>query len=452
MPSRFDHQIPVPGLADMARPPFENVGNDKSHQYRQAFWYRRSFALDGPYPEVVRLKLHKAMYGTRVFLNGKLAGEHLPCFTPVEFDIRRFLNPPGQANVLAVSVGSHRNVLPRGMPDGRDYEKFDYIPGIYDSVALILSGRPHVVNVQTAPELEQRAVRVVAELEGSGHSGGEVSFRVREVRSAKLVGSLTVPYAAGRQSKPLDVHIAVKGCQFWSPESPFLYELEVATSGDVLRTRFGMRSFRLDPKTGHALLNGKPYFLRGTNVCIFRFFEDPKRGDLPWRDDWVRRLHRVFRDMHWNSIRYCIGFPPEKWYAIADEEGLLIQDEFPVWYDGHWPVDFKCDDLIKEYREWMRERWNHPCVVLWDAQNETTTLETGKVIRAVRKLDLSGRPWDNGEGPAQAPAIVSRPIPMCSLRRGTFSAWLISPTHRGCRVSLAACRAKTSAATSAEIP
>ena len=29
MPSRFDHQIPVPGLADMARPPFENVGNDR---------------------------------------------------------------------------------------------------------------------------------------------------------------------------------------------------------------------------------------------------------------------------------------------------------------------------------------------------------------------------------------------------------------------------------------
>ena len=103
-----------PGLADMAQPPFENVGNEKSQQYRQAFWYRRRFALDGPYPEVVRLKLHKAMYGTRVFLNGKLVGEHLPCFTPVEFDIRRFLNPPGQENVLVVSVGAHRNELPRG--------------------------------------------------------------------------------------------------------------------------------------------------------------------------------------------------------------------------------------------------------------------------------------------------------------------------------------------------
>jgi len=321
----------------------------------------------------------------------------------VEFDVRKFLNPPGQDNDLVISVGAHRNVLPRGMPDGRDHEKFDYLPGIYDSVELILSGRPRVVNVQTVPELERRAVRVVAELDGRGRSGGQVLFAVREVRSGKLAGSLQVPWAAGHENKPLDVRIPIEGCRLWSPEAPFLYELEVATPGDGLRTRFGMRSFRLDPKTGHAVLNGKPYFLRGTNVCIFRFFEDPKRGTLPWRDDWVRRLHRVFRDMHWNSIRYCIGFPPERWYEIADEEGLLIQDEFPVWYGGHWPVDFKSDELVKEYRQWMRERWNHPCVVLWDAQNETTTLETGKAIRVVRTLDLSHRPWDNGEGPAQDP-------------------------------------------------
>ncbi len=44
----------------------------------------------------------------------------------------------------------------------------------------------------------------------------------------------------------------------------------------------------------------------------------------------------------------------------------------------------------------MRERWNHPCVVISDAQNESSTDETGKAIHAVRQLDLSGRPWENG--------------------------------------------------------
>ena len=82
------------------------------------------------------------------------------------------------------------------------------------------------------------------------------------------------------------------------------------------------------------MLNGRPYFLRGTNFCIFRFFDYAARGDRPWREEWVQRLHQVFRGMNWNSARYCIGFPPEQWYEIADELGFLIQDEFPIWYVG----------------------------------------------------------------------------------------------------------------------
>jgi hypothetical protein len=51
----------------------------------------------------------------------------------------------------------------------------------------------------------------------------------------------------------------------------------------------------------------------------------------------------------------------------------------------------------------MQERWNHPCVVLWDAQNETRTTVTGEALEAVRGLDLSNRPWDNGYGQPQSP-------------------------------------------------
>ena len=191
------------------------------------------------------------------------------------------------------------------------------------------------------PDLEKRALRVVVEVEDRGPSDGQVSCRVREVRTGKLAGSGKGSYSASRNGNAVDLQIPIEGCRFWSPEDPFLYELEVATPGDVLRTRFGMRTFRLDPTTGRAMLNGKPYFLRGTTICVLRLFEDAKRGDLPWREDWVRRLHRVFRDMHWNTIRYCIGFPPEKWYEIADEEGLMIQDEFPIWYAGYWPSYLK---------------------------------------------------------------------------------------------------------------
>ena len=141
----------------------------------------------------------------------------------------------------------------------------------------------------------------------------------------------------GNAEQTVEVRLPIRHCRLWSPEDPFLYELETSTGADTLRTRFGMREFRLDHETGRAMLNGRPYFLRGSNVTLYRFFEDPQCADRPWREDWVRRLHRAFKGMHWNALRYCIGFPPESWYRIADEEGMLIQDEFPIWQGNQWP-------------------------------------------------------------------------------------------------------------------
>ena len=403
IPEIFVHRVPVPGLVDMAEPAFEEVG--KKSAKRQAFWYRRTFKVDGSIPDVAILKIHKAKYGTKVFLNGQVVGEHLPCFTPALMDVKKYLNGSGKQNELMVRIGADRESLPDGMPTGWDFEKYLYIPGIYDSVELILTGAPYIENVQTVPDPERSQVKVVAELDQvSGTSGLEIRFRLREARTGATVRSGAVALAgATERHMPIDFAIPIADCHLWSPEDPFLYELELWTEGDDARTRFGMRSFRFDRESGRAILNGKPYMVRGTNVCIYRFFEDTERGDKPWRAEWVRRLHRKFKSMHWNSIRYCIGFPPEIWYEIADEEGFLIQDEFPIWLLSKAPEHPVSEKIVPEYTEWMRERWNHPCVVIWDAQNESVTDETGKALQAVRPLDLSNRPWENGWAEPQGP-------------------------------------------------
>jgi len=128
--------------------------------------------------------------------------------------------------------------------------------------------------------------------------------------------------------------------------------------------------------------------------------------------------------MNWNSIRYCIGFPPEKWYDIADEEGFLIQDEFPIWLLGKAPENPVSEKIIPEYTEWMRERWNHPCVIIWDAQNESVTDQTGKALQAVRGLDLSNRPWENGwaEPQSESDCVEAHPYLFSKIEwgRGEF--------------------------------
>jgi len=423
IPGSFSPKVPVPGLVDMAEPAFEEVG--KQSEKRQAFWYRRTFRLDESVPDVAVLKIHKAKYGTKVFLNGQVVGEHLPCFTPALLDVKEFLNDSGEQNELIVRVGANRESLPEGMPTGWDFEKYLYIPGIYDSVELILTGAPYIENVQTVPDLARSAVKVVVELDNIvGTSAPEVRFRLREVRTGTTVGSGAVALAgaAEQKQKTVDFAIPIPDCHLWSPEDPFLYALELWTEGDYIRTRFGMRSFRFDRESGRAVLNGKPYMMRGTNVCVYRFFEDAERDDKPWRAEWVRRLHKKFKSMHWNSIRYCIGFPPEIWYEIADEEGFLIQDEFPIWLLSDAPEKPVSEKIIPEYTAWMRERWNHPCVVIWDAQNESNTEETGKSLQAVRHLDLSDRPWENGwaEPQSESDCVEAHPYLFIKLYN---SAW-----------------------------
>jgi len=412
VPKSFHHTIQVPGLVSLASPSFINVGpklknRDSLFQYdtlREAFWYRRIFMVQGSIPAVAILKISKAMFGTKVFLNGKDLGEHLPCFTPGFFNVKDVLKT-GE-NELIVRIGSSRNSVPLSIPNGFDFEKERYIPGIYDNVELILSGTPYIINVQAVPDITGKQLRVQLNISNSGGAtNSKTGFTIREAGSKKMVGQLNKEVnLPGGNNDIVDVMIPIKNCHLWSPEDPFLYTLEVSTDADETSTRFGMREFHFDTITKKAVLNGKPYFLRGSNVTLYRFFEDSACKDLPWNSTWVRKLHKSFKQFHWNSLRYCIGFPPEAWYRIADEEGFLIQDEFPIWYGGtgwcSWPKELHADELVKEYTEWMQDRWNHPSVVIWDASNETVcnngkTDETGDAVSKVRSLDLSNRPWDN---------------------------------------------------------
>ena len=374
-PTRFDRTVPVPGLVSLAAPPFSAPGPKVANRQglpqkdpkRDAFWYRRTFTLDGPVPAVAKVKVAKAMFGTRVFLNGTLLGDHVPSFTPGYFDAKPALKTG--VNEIVIRVGADRDTVGRAHPDGFDFEKERYIPGIFDSVELILSGTPHFVTVQAAPDVAKKMVRVQAVLHNGGAAHFTVKFTVRETKSGKIAGQATnspLDLAKGAETK-LDVRIPLDDCRLWSPEDPFLYTLEVDSGADSVRTRFGMREFKFDSTTGRAMLNGKPYFMRGSNITLYRFFEDSECGNLPWDEQWVRLLHQRVKEMRWNCLRYCIGFPPEAWYDIADELGILIDDEFPIWFGGDVPKAMQSEELATEYAEWMRERWNHPCVVIWDA-------------------------------------------------------------------------------------
>lgn len=111
-----------------------------------------------------------------------------------------------------------------------------------------------------------------------------------------------------------------------------------------------MREFKFDPATRRAVLNGRRVFCGGPTSPSTGFEDDDCRL-LPWTDSWVRLLHQ----REGNALEFVpllIGFPPEAWYEIADELGILIQDEFPLWRLS----DVKRGQLEKEYRS--GSSWN----------------------------------------------------------------------------------------------
>jgi beta-galactosidase len=405
VPDLFNASIPVPGLLDLARPAFDSVGRPSDK--RNFFWYRKTVHVNDIFnKEIVLLKIHKALYSPRIYINNQLAGENPFCYTPTVLNIKPFLKK-GE-NEIVIRIYSYKDLAPDTIPVGTDIEKFRFIPGIFDDIELIGTNYPLIKNIQMVPDVENKKVRVVAWIENNEKAKSfKPSYNISESKSGKTVASGILENIDMNENgkDSLDFSIAIPDCRLWSPEDPFLYEITLSTGGDEIKVRFGMRSFRFDPQLKRAILNGKPYFLRGTNVALHRFLEDSLRGTLPWDEEWIRKMHHEFKKMNWNIYRFHVGFAPDKWYDIADEEGFLVQDEYAFWglflrdtamYSTREYKRHQASVLAREYAAWMRERWNHPCVVIWDAQNETVWDETGKAIQMVRQLDLSNRPWDNG--------------------------------------------------------
>jgi hypothetical protein len=433
MPATYAATVPVPGLVTSATPAFKNAGKEKPSD--AVYWYRKRFSIPGHIPALARLKIFKSMFGTKVFINGKEVGESPVNFTPLYFTVTPFLKGNNQENELVIRVGAHISAVPDSVVSGGDPERHLYPAGLYDHVQLLFSDDPYVARTQVVPHIESKSIQAVVYFAASEKSAQSLDLNAaifeaktgRQVGSAKVKSGSIIP---GKETITA-VNIPIRDCKLWTPTEPNLYVLRLFNKNYSYQTRFGMRTFGVDSAyTNKALLNNKPCYIRGTNFGIHRFFEDSLSKQLPWDTDWVRQLFRRFTKMEMNGVRFAIGPAPEMWYDIADEEGMMIFDEYAIWYAyqpdvgsvaeqaadpykkwGIWPKNLKADQLIREYTAWMQERWNHPSVIVWDAQNETWSKATGEAIKAVRRLDLSGRVWDNGWSPPASPGDIREAHP-----------------------------------------
>ncbi len=371
-------------------------------------WYSCNIEVQGvPPTSAVWLKIEQAQFGTAVFLDGVPLGSSMACYTSQEYRLDAVLRT-GKVHRLEIRVGC-RETLPPESAVGRDQEKSVFTPGIWGDVWLVCAGMPRIEAVQVIPRLKpsQAAVRVWLDSGPARVRSAELFVEVRAFRNAERSVDRRAQIELGEGgSASAECVVPMEGCRVWSPDDPFLYTATVTLfcggrATDRVTTRFGMREFTI---RGNAfLLNGKRIFLKGGNIAFHRFLADPERKRLPWDPAWIKRLLvDIPRAHHFNFFRLHLGHAYNRWYDIADEHGMLLQDEW-----AFWCVTGSNRVIEEEMRQWLRDNWNHPSIVIWDPINECSDASLlHDVVPALRELDPT-RPWEAVDFQEQHPYIYS---------------------------------------------
>jgi len=413
-PQAYNHTAPVPGLLTDATPRFNLVGMESDE--REAFWYKKSFNAPDQASDLSHLCLHKAKYGTKVWLNGQLLGEHYGVFSVSEYNMSSAIRY-GQENELIVRVGAEHNAIPEFIPSGSDVEKSGWFPGLWDSVSVVYTGNYSIVRTKVDPDIDKGIAMAHTTIRNNSMVPVElvVKTQAKEWQSKDTASELvakSINVAAGK-TVTISQNLKIDDIKLWSPESPFLYTTHTTVeqngqASDDRVSRFGMRKVQwrggdgLDSKNKGFYLNNKKYYLRGTNIALHRFFEDQDRKQLPWDKKWVSKLLAGQKDFHWNSFRFHVGRAPNFWYDIADEQGFIVTDEYHIFAPVRLglpgmptSINWSLKELEKEFTAWVQENWNHASIGWWDASNENHNPLPYETVPLVRHLD-STRQWESG--------------------------------------------------------
>lgn len=401
-PQEFLSTVPVPGLVDLADPSYNWDAAD-------FHWYRTHFTVaDDEMPPLAFLRINQAQFGTAAWLNGREIGSSISCYTSQEYRIDSALKL-NDLNELVLRIGAKRTLPPESAV-GKDREKERFIPGVWGDVSLKFCGNPRIQHVQVIPDIDKAIaeVRVTLENTGSSLKNVSLSLRVSERASRRIVSEQFVKAVEtlAFQRTTTTLMVPIGNMHLWSPDSPFLYVLETAVTGDggetdMVGTVFGMREFRITGKG--FFLNGKRIFLKGGNIAFHRFLSDKERKLLPWNRKWIRRvLIDIPKEHHFNFFRNHLGQMYNAWYDIADEHGMLIQNE---WH--FWGTTGSKEQITNEFTEWIRDNCNHPSIIVWDPLNESTDGHVQEEIVPGMKLLDPTRPWESVDVVEEHPYIYS---------------------------------------------
>lgn len=393
-PAAYQGDILVPFAVESSLSGVGKMINEK-----EELWYQRTFDVPSAWRgKQILLHFGAVDWKAEVWVNDVKVGEHTGGFTPFYFDITSVLNKGNNDLVVKVWDPSDRGEQPRGKqianPHGIWYTP---VTGIWQTVWLEPVATQYITNLKTTPDIDNNSVKV--EVAANTTSADKVEVKVFD-------GKNLVAKGAALNGVPVELAMPANA-KLWSPDSPFLYNMEVTLykdgkAIDQVKSYTAMRKYSIRKGQNgitRLQLNNKDYFQFGP---LDQGWWPDGLYTAPTDEALVYDLKKT-KDFGYNMVRKHVKVEPARWYTHCDQLGLIVWQDMPNggpspqwqarnYFNGREVIRSTASEANyrKEWKEIIDCLYSYPSIAVWVPFNEAWgQFKTPEIVAWTKEYDPS---------------------------------------------------------------
>ncbi|MEQ2407781.1 sugar-binding domain-containing protein [Bacteroides ovatus] len=393
-PAAYQGDILVPFAVESSLSGVGKMINEK-----EELWYQRTFDVPSAWRgKQILLHFGAVDWKAEVWVNDVKVGEHTGGFTPFYFDITSVLNKGNNDLVVKVWDPSDRGEQPRGKqianPHGIWYTP---VTGIWQTVWLEPVATQYITNLKTTPDIDNNSVKV--EVAANTTSADKVEVKVFD-------GKNLVAKGAALNGVPVELAMPANA-KLWSPDSPFLYNMEVTLykdgkAIDQVKSYTAMRKYSIRKGQNgitRLQLNNKDYFQFGP---LDQGWWPDGLYTAPTDEALVYDLKKT-KDFGYNMVRKHVKVEPARWYTHCDQLGLIVWQDMPNggpspqwqarnYFNGREVIRSAASEANyrKEWKEIIDCLYSYPSIAVWVPFNEAWgQFKTPEIVAWTKEYDPS---------------------------------------------------------------